>query len=61
MGVVAHPYFATTGEDGSFELPNLPPGEYTIGVWHEKYGKKSQKVSVGDKETKEITFELGSK
>ena len=26
IGVVEHPYFAVTGENGSFVLPNLPPG-----------------------------------
>ena len=25
VAVVDHPYFAVTGDDGSFELPNLPP------------------------------------
>jgi len=27
IGVVAHPYFAVTGADGSFELRNVPPGD----------------------------------
>lgn len=30
IGVVAHPFFAVTGEDGSFRLSNLPAGTYTI-------------------------------
>ena len=38
VGVVAHPYFAITKDDGSFEIPNLPPGTYTIEAWHEKFG-----------------------
>ena len=25
IGVVNHPYFAVTGTDGAFTLPNLPP------------------------------------
>jgi len=54
--VVKHPFFAVTGEDGAFELPKLPPGTYTIEAWHEKLGTQTQKVTVGDGETKEITL-----
>tara|TARA_B100000949_G_C13968602_1_gene320098 strand:- start:325 stop:519 length:195 start_codon:yes stop_codon:yes gene_type:complete len=56
IGVVSHPYFAVTGEDGSFELKNLPPGDYTIQAWHEKYGTLEQQVTVPPKETKTIEF-----
>jgi hypothetical protein len=34
----------------------LPPGEYEIEAWHEKYGTSVQKVTVGAKETKTIEF-----
>lgn len=33
--VSKHPYFAVTGENGKFEIKNLPPGKYTLSVWHE--------------------------
>jgi len=46
IGVVEHPYFAVTGPDGSFELPNVPPGDYTIAVWHEKFGEQKKQVHV---------------
>jgi hypothetical protein len=44
IGVVEHPYFAVTGADGTFTWNNLPPGDYTVGVWHEKLGEQSQQV-----------------
>jgi hypothetical protein len=56
VGVLDHPYFMTTGKDGSFELKGLPPGTYTIEAWHEKLGPMTQSVTVGAKETKEVNF-----
>jgi plastocyanin len=56
IAVFKHPYFAVTSKNGSFDLSNLPPGTYTIKAWHEKLGIATQTVSVGDNETKEISF-----
>ena len=46
IGAVDHPYFAVTGPDGSFEIPNIPPGDYTIEAWHETLGAQEQKITV---------------
>jgi plastocyanin len=56
VGVVSHPYFAVTGEDGSFSLKGLPPGDYTLAAWHEKLGTQEIKVSVAAKESKTADF-----
>ncbi len=56
VAVVDHPYFAVTGDDGSFELANLPPGTYTIEAWHETYGTMEQKVTIADKESQALEF-----
>jgi hypothetical protein len=56
VAVLPHPYYAVTGPDGSFELPNLPPGTYTIEAWHEKYDVIEQTVTVGDSETQTLEF-----
>ena len=58
LGVLSHPYFGVTGEDGTFELKNLPSGEYTVEAWHEKLGAQSQKIQIGPRETKEIEFKF---
>lgn len=45
--VTETPYMAVTGADGSFEIPDLPPGEYKVEFWHEKLGKGDTKITVG--------------
>ena len=51
-GVVEHPYFAVTKPDGSFSIPNLPPGTYTVAAWHERLGTQEQSITVAAKESK---------
>lgn len=46
IGVVDNPYYAVTGEDGTFEIHNVPPGDYVLGVWQEKLGTQEQKITV---------------
>ena len=58
IGVLDHPFFSATGGDGSFSINNLPPGEYVVEAWHEKYGTQTQKVSVAaDGDVKELSFQ----
>jgi plastocyanin len=56
IAVLKNPYFAVTKADGSFDLPELPPGTYTIKAWHEKLGTSTQTITVGPNQTKEINF-----
>jgi hypothetical protein len=56
IGVLDHPYFAVTGNGGKFDLRTVPAGTYTIEAWHEKLGTQTQTVTLGEKETKDITF-----
>jgi plastocyanin len=55
-GVVNHPYFAVTASEGSFRLKDVPAGTYTLEAWHEKLGTQTQTVTLGEKESKDISF-----
>ena len=46
LAVMGTEHFAVTGEDGSFTLPDLPPGKYTVTTWHETYGTRNQEITV---------------
>jgi hypothetical protein len=48
VGVVAHPFFAVSGEDGTFTIGGLPAGTYELEAWHEKFGTRSMSVTVAD-------------
>lgn len=62
IGVVEHPYFAVTGDGGTFTLEGLPPGTYTIEAWHEQYGTQTMQVTVAAQETgtAEFTFDAST-
>lgn len=57
-GVVAHPFFAVTKPDGSFEIKGLPPGTYTVEAWHEQLGTQTQSVTVDGKTPAKAAFEF---
>ena len=54
--VVAHPFFAVTREDGSFEIKGLPPGSYTIEAWHEELGTQTLPVVVDGNTPANVTM-----
>ncbi len=56
MAVLPNPYHGVSGANGTFTIPALPPGTYTIVAWHEKFGQQEQQVTVGAKEQKQIGF-----
>ena len=56
IGVVSHPYAAVTGADGAFALKDVPPGDYVVASWHERFGTREQKVKIDPKQQQTITF-----
>jgi plastocyanin len=44
--VRTHPYFAVTGEDGTFTIKNVPAGTHKLVLKHERLGEQSATVTV---------------
>ena len=42
--VLQNPFFAVTAADGQYKIDNVPPGSYSLGVWHAK-GKAQPKAA----------------
>lgn len=60
IGVLDHPFYAVTGEDGSFEIKDLPAGTYVIEAWHEKLGVQTQSITVDDSGKTGVDFQFGA-
>lgn len=56
VNVMTHPYYAVSAEDGSFQIANLPPGDYTLVAVHEKFGEQTLQVKVGARESAKAVF-----
>jgi plastocyanin len=54
-------HYSITGDGGTFSLPNLPAGKYTVTAWHEDYGTQTQDVTIIGNESKSIDFSFKAK
>jgi plastocyanin len=61
ISVMSHPFFAITDADGKYNIAGVPPGSYTMIVWHEKLGQQSMPVTVtaSGSVTKDVTLKAG--
>jgi len=46
IGVLKHPLFAVSGENGAFEIKGVPPGKYTVVAWREGQVPEEQTMEV---------------
>jgi plastocyanin len=53
-----NPYDALTDANGSFKITDVPPGKYSLKVWHSKLGEQTKEVTVGPKEEAKVAFEM---
>ena len=46
--VFAHSFFAVTDQAGAFAIAGVPPGSYTLAVWHEGEVRETRTVTIPD-------------
>jgi len=56
IAVFDHPFFAVTGDDGTFKIEDLPPGDYKIKAWQEQFGEIEQDIKVQQGKPSTIDF-----
>ena len=61
LGVLDHPYFAVTPSDGRFRLGDVPAGDYTLAVWHERLGTRELRVTVRAQQATRAVFAFTSR
>jgi plastocyanin len=44
--VVENGYYAQPGADGSYTIPDVPPGTYTLHAWHERASEVTREITV---------------
>lgn len=56
IGVFDHPWFAVTGDDGTFTIAHVPPGQYTLVAWQEVLPQQEQPITVSGAGQTEADF-----
>ena len=54
--VVSNPYWAMTGNDGSYAIDQVPPGTYKLVVWHPLLGEQIQEITVPENDSLTVHF-----
>jgi len=57
--VVSEGPAAVSGADGSFVVPGIPPGRYTVTAWHESLGERTAQVTVPASGDATVAFAFG--
>ena len=56
--VLQNPFFAVTGADGHYKIDNVPPGNYSLGVWHPRLKSAPKPVAVDAAKPAAVDFTL---
>jgi len=56
--VLPSSYFAVSNKEGHFEITGVPPGQYTIAVWHPKLKAQPKPVTVEAGKPATVDFAL---
>jgi len=58
LAVTPHPFVVVTDDRGTFRFDRVPPGTYTLVTWHERFGTKTQSVTVTSGAEEKLNVEL---
>ena len=56
--VMQNPWWASVAADGTYRLGDIPPGTWTLKVWHERGGESSREITVAAGQRLQADFEL---
>jgi hypothetical protein len=56
VGVLDHPFFSVSDEEGNYSIHGIPPGSYTVVAWHERLGEKIMDTTFVPGEFRHIEF-----
>ena len=54
---VKNPYYALTAKDGSYSITDIPPGTYTVQVWHPMV-RKEYSVTINPNDVTELPIDI---
>jgi plastocyanin len=56
--VTENPFYAVADSEGYFRIDSIPPGEYTLAIWHVELGRTEETILVTDGGTVQVEVEL---
>jgi len=60
LAVFDHPFFALSDQRGTFRIQGLPPGQYKVVAWHERFGEKTIDITFLPGEARDLTFDFAA-
>lgn len=53
-----NPYFALVDKHGKYKISDVPPGDYTLVIWHPKFKSKNSKITLPQEGSVTVDFFL---
>ncbi|MFS4460705.1 urate hydroxylase PuuD [Bdellovibrio sp. HCB2-146] len=61
IAVMDNPFFSLTNDKGEFAIKDLPPGTYTLELWHEIFGTQTKEITIAADSKIDLEFEFTKK
>lgn len=58
--IAEHPYHTVTGDNGEFNIGDIPPGRYKLTAWHELLGSIDREVTVESGKTAKLDLDFAA-